>query len=129
MQKSEKFLYLTFLMLSSSSWWVKSSWLNFQSSRVASSWKYAQLNLSWVENMNNSTLNWVKFNLMISLQRCISHSWCYVLNCNFTDSTFNVDYFQLFSKKVILVDLQLILHSWQSIIYILQWIFKQRWIQ
>ncbi len=65
MQKSKKFLYLAFLMSSLSSWRVKSSWLNSQSSRVTSSWKYAQFDLSQVENVSNSTSNWVEFKMSI----------------------------------------------------------------
>ncbi len=65
MQKLKKFLYLTFLTSSSSSWWVESSWLNFQSSWVASSWKCEQFNsiLIRVQNVNS------KLNSMISLNK------------------------------------------------------------
>ncbi len=63
MQKSEKFLYLAFLISSSSSWWVELSWLNSQSSQVASSWKYEQFNLNRVENVSNSTRYQFKFKI------------------------------------------------------------------
>ncbi len=63
MQKSENFLYLTLLTSSLNSWRVKSSWLSSQLSRVMLSWKYAQLNLNWIKNISNSTLNQVEFKM------------------------------------------------------------------
>ncbi len=62
----KNFLYLTLLMSSSSFWRVELSWLNSQSSWIASSWKYEQLNLSWVENVSNST--WSQFEFKMSIQ-------------------------------------------------------------
>ncbi len=63
MQKLKKFLYLTFLMSSLNSWRVELSWFNSQLSQVASSWKYAQFDSNWVENVSNSTLNQVEFKM------------------------------------------------------------------
>ncbi len=63
MQKSKKFLYLALLMSSSSSWRIESNWLNSQSSRVASSWKYEQLDSNRVENVSNLTRSRFEFKM------------------------------------------------------------------
>jgi len=49
----------------------------------------------------------------------VSHSECYVFDHRFTDSTFHICNLHFFDRKMILVRLQLVLHSKQSIIYIL----------
>ncbi len=49
----------------------------------------------------------------------VSHSKCYVFDRCFTDSTFHICNLHFFNRKMILVYLQLVLHSRQSIIHIL----------
>ncbi len=62
-QKMEKFLYLTLLTSSSSSWQIKSNWLNSQSNWVMLSWKYEQFDLNQVENISNLTQCQFKFKM------------------------------------------------------------------
>jgi len=56
----------------------------------------------------------------------VSHSECYVFDRRFTDSTFHICNLHFFDRKIILVHLQLVSHSKQSIIHILLRIFEQR---
>jgi len=49
----------------------------------------------------------------------VSHSECYVFDHRFTDSTFHICNLHFFDRKMILVYLQLVSHSKQSIIHIL----------
>jgi len=56
----------------------------------------------------------------------VSYSRCYVFDRRFTDSTFHICNLYFFDRKMILVYLQLVSHSRQSIIYILFQIFKQK---
>jgi len=56
----------------------------------------------------------------------VSHSECYVFDHRFTDSTFHICNLHFFDRKMILVHLQLVSHSKQSIIHILLRIFKQK---
>jgi len=49
----------------------------------------------------------------------VFHSKCYVFDHCFTDSTFHICNLHFFNRKMILIHLQLVSHSKQSIIYIL----------
>jgi len=49
----------------------------------------------------------------------VSHSRCYVFDHCFTDLTFHICNLHFFDRKMILVRLQLVSHSRQSIIHIL----------
>jgi len=82
-------------MSSSSSWRVKSSWLNSQSSRVVSSWKYKQLDLNWVENVSNSTRCWFKFKMSTWNSTQWSVYICNIKWCNRSFQTVHINIFDM----------------------------------